>query len=322
MKLIFQKILIAGGAGFIGSHFIDYLLSFNTTKKITVVDNFYLGSEANLSKALLDPRVVLIRADAADLPTMKTICDENPHDVYFNFATIPLPTSLIFPSWAMKVNFDLAITGCELTRLNIVKRYVQISSSEVYGTATEDLMTENHPLNVETPYAASKAAADQVVHSYKRTYGIKAMLLRPFNNYGPRQNSKTYAGVIPIFINRMLKSEPCEIFGTGNQTRDFVFVKDTVKYLLSCAQSEICWEAGPINICSGSEVSILEIFNTLKYMTSSKSNLNFSPPRLGDVYRHCGDPKLMFQLTGLNPPAGLNFEGLTETINSYHDSLL
>jgi UDP-glucose 4-epimerase len=276
-----------------------------------------LGSEANISEAMLDPRVVLIRADAADLPTMKTICDEQPHDVYFNFATIPLPTSLIFPSWAIKVNLNLAITGCELARLNIIKRYIQISTSEVYGTATEDLMRENHPLNVETPYAASKAAADQVVLSYKRTYGIQAMLLRPFNNYGPRQNSKSYAGVIPIFINKMLQSEPCEIFGNGKQTRDFIFVKDTVKYLLSCAQTEVCWDVGPINICSGSEVSILEVFNTLKSITSSQSNLIFSPPRIGDVYRHCGDPKLMFQLTGLNPPAGLNLEGLTKTIDSY-----
>jgi UDP-glucose 4-epimerase len=317
MTLVFRKFLVAGGAGFIGSHFIDHLLSLNTTEKITVVDNFYLGSEANLSGALLDPRLVLIRADATDLPTMKSICDQHSPDVYFNFATVPLPTSLVFPSWAMKVNFDLAITGCELARLNIIERYVQISSSEVYGTATEEQMTEHHPLNVETPYAASKAAADQVVLSYRRTYGIQALLLRPFNNYGPRQNSKTYAGVIPIFISKMLRNESCEIFGNGNQTRDFIFVSDTVKYILNCAQKKVCWDAGPINIASGQETSILELFRLLSIVLDYRKEPVFLPPRIGDVLRHCGSTQCLLSLTGLPAPRKIDLEGLKETCQSY-----
>ena len=161
----------------------------------------------------------------------------------------------------------------------------------------------------------------RITVSYIKTFGIRAAILRPFNNYGPRQNNLEFAGVIPTFIENMLEDRDCLVSGDGRQTRDFVYVEDTCRIILECLKNEKVWSAGSINICSGSEVSILELFNTLKSITSSQSSLKYSPPRIGDVNRHCGDPKLMMQLTGSNPPAGINLEGLIKTVNSYRELL-
>jgi UDP-glucose 4-epimerase len=314
--------LVSGGAGFIGSHFVDHLLSLDATVKVVVVDNYYLGNVQNTLTFRSNPRVEIIRTDASDLSAMLTICEVYKPEFYFNFAVVPLPTSLEFPYWSSNMNFNLALTGCELARMDRVQKYVQISSSEVYGTARYVPMNETHPLNPETPYAASKAAADQITSSYVNTFGISAAILRPFNNYGPRQNHLDFAGVIPTFIENMLGDNDCQISGDGTQTRDFIYVEDTCRLILECLSNEKVWSAGPVNICSGREVSILEVFNALKLIISSRSDLKFSPPRMADVHRHCGDPKLMLELTGLNPPEGLNLEGLTETVNSYRKSFL
>jgi UDP-glucose 4-epimerase len=309
--------LVSGGAGFIGSHFVDYLLSLNETKKVVVIDNFYLGNFKNLNNLKNDPRIEIVRADASNLPTMLDICENYKPQIYINFAVVPLPTSLQHPAWTVKTNIDLAITACELTRMEKVSKYVQISTSEIYGTAKYVPMDENHPINSETPYAASKAAADQITLSYMNTFGIKASILRPFNNYGPRQNQLEYAGVIPRFIQNMLGQKDCVVYGDGFQTRDFIYVEDTVKYIMACISSEKCWDYGPINICSGEEISIVEIFNTLKKIMNSKSSIIFSPSRAGDVLRHCGGSELLVKLTGLKPPKGMNTAGLEKTIASY-----
>jgi UDP-glucose 4-epimerase len=248
---------------------------------------------------------------------MLDICENYKPQIYINFAVVPLPTSLQHPAWTVKTNIDLAITACELTRMERVSKYVQISTSEIYGTAKYVPMDENHPINSETPYAASKAAADQITLSYMNTFGIKASILRPFNNYGPRQNQLEYAGVIPRFIQNMLGQKDCVVYGDGFQTRDFIYVEDTVKYIMACISSEKCWDYGPINICSGEEISIVEIFNTLKKIMNSKSSIIFSPSRAGDVLRHCGGSELLVKLTGLKPPKGMNTAGLEKTIASY-----
>ena len=152
--------LVSGGAGFIGSHFVEHLLSVDHASRVIVVDNYYLGNVRNIMPFKVNSRVEIIRTDATDLSGMLEICDIYKPQVYFNFAVIPLPTSLEFPCWSSKVNFELALIGCELARMKRISEYVQISSSEVYGTAQYVPMDEAHPIDAETPYAASKAAAN------------------------------------------------------------------------------------------------------------------------------------------------------------------
>ena len=219
-----RRVLVTGGAGFIGSNLVDRLL-VEGVDRVVVVDNFFLGTEANLVEARLLGNVDVVRMDAANLAAMQDIASANQIDILFNLAVIPLPTSLTYPDWTIATNVSITTTACELARLGCIGRLIHCSSSEVYGSARYVPMDEEHPHDSITPYAASKSGADRVVDSYVKTFGIHASTVRPFNNFGPRQNSGLYAGIIPIVIQRVLTGTPIEIHGDGEQTRDFTFVR-------------------------------------------------------------------------------------------------
>lgn len=309
--------LVSGGAGFIGSHFVDLLLTKPETGLVVVVDNFFLGNISNLKQAQTDPRLRLIKADASDLATMLGLIQEYEPDMYWNFATIPLPTSLNYPVWSTRVNVDLALVGCELARIFPHLKYVQVSTSEVYGSALHGVMNEEHPCNPETPYAASKLAADKILYSYQQTFGIKALVLRPFNNFGPRQNKSAYAGVIPNFIQKITLGDQPVINGDGEQTRDFIFVKDTVKAMYNCMLEQNAWGLGAINICSGKEVSINSLLSLIQEELGSTMDPIYEPERAGDVRRHKGDCSLYENLIRQRAAEELNVSGLRETISFY-----
>jgi len=317
-----KTVVVSGGAGFIGSHFIDEIFENSSPKKVVAIDNFYLGNQANLIKALKRPNFELIRCDATDFNTMSYITRKLKVDYFFNFAVLPLPTSLEYPAWSSKINFDLALTSLELARLGYVKKLIQISSSEVYGSAKKIPMSEDHPLNAETPYAASKAAADQLALSYQRSFGLNILILRPFNNYGPRQNRFSYAGVIPIFINQTLNGSDCIIYGDGKQTRDFTFVGDTVNVIFKISQINEAWGKGPINIASETETSINEIYSMISKLSSNTIREPiFVESRSGDVKRHCGDASLLkkFLPEVLKIPT-INITGLKQTFDWYRNN--
>jgi UDP-glucose 4-epimerase len=178
-------------------------------------------------------------------------------------------------------------------------------------------MKESHPLAPETPYAASKAASDLIFDSYSSTFGLKFLTLRPFNMFGPRQNRGSYAGVVPIFIDKILNREEVLIYGDGNQTRDFIFVKDSV---LAMLKAENAWdgeESLTLNIATGRETSV----NQLLAMVSNC--LNLEPTKVkhmmardGDVMRHCGDSSLYVNFTGASIPS-ISIEALIQTIDWY-----
>jgi len=177
-------------------------------------------------------------------------------------------------------------------------------------------MDEKHPLLPTTPYAASKIASDHVVLAYERTFGTDCAIVRPFNTYGPRQNAGTYAGVIPIVINRVLDKRPIEIFGDGGQTRDFIFVRETVGAMVRVYE-ETRTRGKIINIATGQEISINHLVQTLReVMGGEDSPVLHTAPRPGDVRRHCGDICLARELIEFNPKMSL-VEGLRETIDWY-----
>jgi UDP-glucose 4-epimerase len=177
-------------------------------------------------------------------------------------------------------------------------------------------MNEDHPLAPCTPYAASKAGCDHIVLSYRETYNIDTVIVRPFNNFGPRQNPGSYAGIIPIVIRRILDKIPIEIFDDGEQTRDFIFVRDTVDAIIKIYE-EPQTRGQVINIGSGHETSINSLVSQIMAVMGAPDHpVYHSAARPGDVRRHCGDVTRLKDLTGF--AAGQISTGtLTETVEWY-----
>jgi len=285
--------------------------------RLVVVDDLYLGQRANLEQA--EGRCAQLRfhqQDASDAEAMRQILAENQVEVVFNLAVIPLPASLSDPKGATDVNVLITTTLCELAREGCFQTLVHFSSSEAFGTARTLPMAEDHPLDPLTPYAASKAAGDHIVLSYVHTFGIDAAIVRPFNNYGPRQNDKAYAGVIPILIRGVMAGEPLEIFGDGEQTRDFLFVADTAGAAIdvyACAEAR----GRIVNIASGFELSVNQlVLALLRVMKAEDHPVVHGPERPADVRRHCGDISVARKLLDFQPSVDLE-EGLRLTVDWY-----
>ena len=311
-----KRVLVTGGAGFIGSHLVDRII-LEDPEAIIVVDNFFLGNEKNLMTGLnAFPRLALYRLDAADLAAMYQLVTTEKIEVVFNLAVIPLPTSLQYPAWTVEKNVSIATTFCELARWGCIRTLVHCSSSEVYGTAGYVPMDEDHPLLASTPYAASKAAADQVVFAYWRTFGIDMVIVRPFNNFGPRQNRGTYAGIIPIVVQRVQNGEPIEIYGDGEQTRDFIFARDTADAFVRLYEQEGS-RGQVINVATGHEITINDLVaKLLRVMGVPDHPVVHTAPRPGDVRRHCGGIKLAQGLIQFHPEV-ISDNHLQETVNWY-----
>ena len=319
MSLKNKSVLVTGGAGFIGSHLVDRLIK-EEPENLVVVDNFFLGKESNLNEAKKKYLTLKIHnQDASDYNAMKKIIEENGIEVVFNLAIIPLPTSLIKPEWTFRENVNITLTVCELARNNYFDTLIHFSSSEAYGTSEYAPMDEKHPLNGTTPYAASKAASDQLVFSYCKTFGIDASIIRPFNNYGPRQNEGSYAGVIPLTIKRILNGEAPVIYGDGKQTRDYLYVTDTANAAIEVHNSKSTRNK-VLNIASGKEISIETLIKLIAKYLSCDIPIVYERERPGDVRRHIANIYLCADLIGFKPTVSLE-EGLKKTVDWYQEKM-
>ena len=310
-----KSVLVTGGAGFIGSHLVERIAR-ERPSRLVVVDNLFLGREENLAEARrLFPRLVVHRQDATDYDAMTAILSAEHTQVLFNLAIVPLPTSLVNPRWTVDENVALATVPCELLRQGYYQTLIHFSSSEAYGSASYVPMDEDHPGNPSTPYAASKLGADHIVLAYRETYGIDAAILRPFNNFGPRQNAGAYAGIIPIVLGRAQRGEAIEIFGDGEQTRDFVFVRDTAEAAVRMYETPST-RGSIINIGSGRETTMNHLVRTLLDAMHSDVPVVHGPPRLGDVRRHCASIERARKLIDFVQTTDLA-DGLAETVDWY-----
>jgi len=307
-----KVVMVTGGAGFIGSHLVDRIMN-DRPAKLVIVDNFFLGKQRNIEYAMnASKSVKLYYQDAGHYEKMKNIMKLEEIDVVFNLAVVPLLTSHELPKITCEDNINITLAMLELAKNDYFKTLIHCSSSEVYGTAETIPMSEDHPFHPTTPYAASKAACDLIAQTYVNTFGLDLSIVRPFNNYGPRQNEGSYAGVIPITIKRIMEGKKPIVHGKGLQTRDYIYVGDTAEAMVQIYEHKNT-RGKVLNIATGREITILDMIKAIAREMDYKGKFEFQRIRKADVMRHKGDISRAKNLIGFRP--GTSFDiGIKNTV--------
>lgn len=308
-----STVLVVGGAGFIGSHLVDRLIS-EGAKEVIVIDNLFLGTKDNL-KFAFDNGLVFYVDDAELEGSLEYIFLKHNIDITFNCATKALNYSFLNPANAYMTNINVMKNLLELQRKGYYQTLCHFSSSEVYGTAIYKPMDEKHPLNPTTTYAAGKAAADIMLQSYVKMFDLDSFIVRPFNNYGPRQNHKgVLAGIIPRTVFRILSGYEPVIYGTGQQSRDFIYVYDTVDAVLKLFS--IIEQGDIVNIANDGEITIKYLVEKISELMGYSGKIKFMEERKADVFCHCADNK---KLKSMIKTSFTNMEtGLKQTIDWFN----
>jgi UDP-glucose 4-epimerase len=313
------RILVTGGAGFIGSHIVDRLL--NEGFNVRVIDNFSTSSFDTSYPCRDNKGFQLIKGDIRD----SKIVAKSLEDVDAVFHEAALASVVMSVKDPMLAN-DINVTGT----LNVLKacldfgveRFVFASSAAVYGGAKPFRKRENLKLTPASPYGVSKLAAEKYIESFHNLYGLETVSLRYFNVYGPRQRvdaEYAYGSVITIFLDRLLKNLPLVIHGNGEQTRDFVYVQDVVEAnMLALEKKSAVGEV--FNIGSGTPVTVSEIATVLKQLTHCEDRDNlYSDPRPADVRHGYADMSKARKLLDYNPRFSVK-QGLTRLVEWYTNS--
>jgi NAD dependent epimerase/dehydratase len=313
-----KSVLVTGAGGFIGSFLVESLVQRGA--HVAAFVRYNSRRDLGLLR-LLDPDLLwsiqIIQGDLCDLAALM----EAFKDVEFVFhlgALISIPYSYIHPDEVVNSNVIGTLNVLQACRETGVSRLVHTSSSEVYGTAISVPIDENHPLQGQSPYSASKIGADKLVESFYASYGVPAVTVRPFNTYGPRQSTRA---VIPAIITQALIGSVIKL-GNMEAVRDFTYITDTVDGLLISAEKSGL-EGTTINLGTGQAVSIAELANSIGEIIGKPLEILVEPERLrpekSEVQRLVSDNKLAFELLNWRPKVSLE-NGLPETITWYREN--
>lgn len=311
-----MRLLITGGAGFIGSNFVKQILRRPDIERVIVLDALtYAGNINNLPLSIRrDPRFLFWRGDIRDGNVVNQLVSQN--DVVVHFAAETHVDNSIYNSDDF-VESDVRGSQVLLNAVNLhgIERFIHISTSEVYGTAQTEFMDEKHALNPRSPYASAKTGADRLAYSYWATFDCPIVIVRPFNNYGPNQHVEK---LIPCFITRALQDLPLPMHGDGYSTRDWIFVEDTcrgVEAILDAPREAVIGEV--FNLGTGIDTSVEQITRSLLDLLGKPYDLIRSVPnRPGQVDCHRADYTKIKKLTGWEPQVRLK-EGLQRTVQWY-----
>jgi UDP-glucose 4-epimerase len=309
-----MRMLITGGAGFVGSHLCEKYTKEGHT--VLCLDNFMSGNLMNI-RHLLDYRnFKLVKGDIRDYDLLERIMRDV--EVVFHLAAqVHVDRSYIEPRLTWEVNVMGTQNVLEIARLHDASKVIYASTSEVYGSAQYVPIDEKHPLDAPHPYGASKVAADRMCHAYNQTYGMNIAILRLFNIFGPHQRDLGYGGVISIFARRVLTGMPPVIYGNGAQTRDYTYIADAVRaYDMVLNRKEPLTE--PVNFGSGKDVTVMELANKIIELCGKSDTIKpvHVEPRIGEVNRLIANAAKAKKLLGWQPEYSLE-EGLAKFLDWY-----
>ncbi|OGW31467.1 MAG: epimerase [Nitrospirae bacterium GWF2_44_13] len=316
-----KTILVTGGAGVIGSNFVRHIFKKYSGYKIIVLDALtYAGNIENIPlESRNSERFEFWYGDVNNLDLVSDLVGRS--DVVVHFAA---ETHVARSLYLNRVFFVTDVLGTQsvanavLKHVDRIERFIHISTSEVYGSALYEPMDEDHPLNPTTPYAAAKAGADRLVHSYVVSYDIPGVIIRPFNNYGPSQHLEK---VIPRFITSALLGEPLTIHGDGTAERDWVFVDDTAEAVDKAVHAPIDKVKGEVfNAGSGKSISVLKIAEMIcDVFGLDESRLEFMEERFGQVEKHISSTDKIANTVSFRTNVGFE-DGLKRTIEWYKNN--
>jgi nucleoside-diphosphate-sugar epimerase len=298
-KLKFSKVLVTGGAGFIGSHLVDGLLREGF--EVWVLDNFSFGLMENIAHHNDEKSFHLVKGDIRDSAIVAEVV-KNVDVVFHEAALVDVALSIKDPLLFDDVNVDGTLNLLRASLDSNVKRFIFASSAAVYGNTAPAKKKEDMLLKPISPYGISKIASENYIQAFHELYGLETICLRYFNVYGPRQSfTSSYSGVITSFINRLLQNQPPIINGDGKQTRDFVHVDDVVSANLLALNSENVADE-VFNIASGVTTSIYELAVMLQRITyANELTPIFAEAKIGDIEHASADIRKAEELLGFRP---------------------
>jgi UDP-glucose 4-epimerase len=303
------KVLVTGGAGFIGSHVCDAFLRGG--HEVVALDNLSSGKRENL-----DPRVKLVELDIRSPEAARWILTERPAVLCHLAAQMDVRRSVEDPRFDADANILGFLNLLEASRKSGVRKVIFSSTGgAIYGEQDTFPAPESHPKRPVSPYGVSKAAGELYLGYYQVQYGLQSACLRYANVYGPRQNPHGEAGVVAIFAQRLVAGQGCTIFGEGKQTRDFVFGPDVARANYLAFEKDV---SGPINIGTGVETDINTLYRHLAEAAGSSAQAHHAEAKPGEQLRSCVDASLARDVLGWTPSMALA-EGLRETLRYFRE---
>ena len=306
-----EKVLIVGGAGFIGSHTADILMEQGI--KVRVLDNLSSGHRTNLPSS--HPLMEFVEGDMRNAETVKDVMQGISHVVHLA-AQVSVVASLEDPEFSAQQNIIGYLNVLDAAKNVGVKRMVYASSAAIYGEPPSLPLDEEMDVKQLSPYGLEKQVNEEYADLYYRLHGFSALGMRFFNVYGPRQDPKSpYAGVIALFMDRIKDSLPLTMNGDGEHTRDFIYVRDVARTNVEALGVDV---QGACNVATGEKTSLNDLVNVLSDITGNKAEVTYGPEREGDIVHSLANPAKMNEQVGVVAETDLK-EGLTKLLESVNN---